>query len=155
MKAPAIIFLLCVAALVACDESLTTHTRSSTFATDAEKVAFLDRYLELCSPVEATEFIIDYWDNSGGAVPGPSDWDIRAAMKVPRDLIACWRQGRTRVDTPVDLSWSRELLAEDATWRTTSTPEVYRDGGSLVAVFEQEGVVVVRMTTMLEPLAYS
>src|SRR5262245_8459356 len=83
--------ILLLVALTACgssgakgetSQSLTTDTYSAQLTTDAEKIAFLRRYITLYSTVEATEFHIVYHDNAGGAVPAPSDWDMRVALKV-------------------------------------------------------------------------
>jgi hypothetical protein len=94
--------ILLLVALAACgtsgtkdvtSASLTTDTRSAQLATDAEKIAFLHRYITLYSAVEATEFHIVYHDNAGGAVPGPSDWDMRVAVKVAPADVSTWTDG--------------------------------------------------------------
>lgn len=59
-----------------------TRTRSSEFSTDAEKVAFLGRYLKLPTRVGAAEFYVVYHNNSSGMAAGPSKWDISAVLKV-------------------------------------------------------------------------
>src|SRR5262245_18839405 len=90
--------------------SLTTDTRSAQLATDAEKIAFLRRYVKLSSAVEATEFHIVYHDNAGGRVPGPSDWDIRVALKVAPADVPAWTGGlQERAAAGVDLSWAITL----------------------------------------------
>jgi len=142
-----------LAALAACGSpgpgggagaSLTTDTHSAQFATDAEKIAFLRRYLVFASPVEATEFHVVYHDNSGG-VPGPSDWDIHAALKVAPADVSLWTVGLRQVDAAgVDLSWGDDLLPREARWARASPPKAYeRPGeGVLVAAFEPEGIVL-------------
>ena len=87
----------------------TTNTQSSDLATEAERLDFLAQYVVLKSPVDAAEFHIVYHDNSGGFVPGPSDWDIRAVMHVT-DVVA-WTEGKTRVDL-FDLSWADDLFSD-------------------------------------------
>ena len=123
--------------------SLTTDTLSSTLSDDAAKVAFLGRYLKLASPVEAAEFHVIYHDNSGGMVPGPSEWDIQAVMKVaPADLPA-WTSGMTPTEA-ADLSWGRSLLGPEPRWAVHSALRVYQRGRTIVAVFEPEGIVFKR-----------
>lgn len=144
--------VLALAAL-ACGQgaSLTTDTRSSQFATDAEKIAFLARYLKLPSPVEAAEFHVRYQDNSRGLVPGPSDWDVRAVVRVQPAETARWAEGLRRLPVgaapSVDLSWGHALLPDEARWRLASSPALYtRDEGAVVvAVFEAEGIVMKRV----------
>ena len=123
--------------------SMTADTRSSDLAEGA-KVAFLRRYLVLHSEVEAAQFHIRYRDNSGGPVPGPSEWDIRAAMKVPDAQSSRWTAGLRRVES-ADLAWGYDLLRGMPGWSVRSKPVVYSHGGTVVAVFEVEGVVFKRV----------
>jgi hypothetical protein len=148
--------VLLLSALAACgarggaSTSLTTDTRSAQFATDAEKIAFLRRYVTLYSQVEATEFHIVYHDNSGGRVPGPSDWDMRVALKVAPGGVPAWTSGLREIDAAgADLSWSADLALGDQRWAHTSRPRVYErtNGGVLVAAFVPEGIVLKRIWT--------
>jgi hypothetical protein len=155
-------FLWCVLqllALAACgmpgtrgrvSSSLTTDTWSAQFATDAEKLAFVRRYLTLASAVEATEFHIVYHDNAGGPVPGPSEWNMHVALKLaPADLPA-WTSGLQEIDgRDIDLSWGSELLPNTPRWVRTSQPWVYQraGGGVLVAVFVPEGIILKHLWT--------
>jgi len=117
-------------------------------SSDAEKIAFLRRYLTLKSEVEAAEFIVDYQDNSGGWIPGRSDWDIMAVMKMrPRDTML-WTQTFYKVSPDEqDLSWGMNLLPTEDRWRIESEPQVFVAGDrtAIVAVFEPEGIVFKRV----------
>jgi hypothetical protein len=117
-------------------------------SSNAEKIAFLSRYLFTKSDLEAAEFNIDYQDNSGGGVPGPSDWDIQAVMKMqPRDTIL-WAEGLNRVSSEDrDLSWGMRLLPQTDAWRIESKPQVFvRPAENVtVAIFEPEGIVFKRV----------
>ncbi len=91
-----------------------------------------------------------YQDNSRGLVPGPSDWDVRAVVRVRPADTARWAEGLRRLvgaAPSVDLSWGRELLPDQPRWRLASPPALYtRDEGAvLVAVFEAEGIVMKRV----------
>jgi hypothetical protein len=151
--------ILLLVGLVACgtsgargvtSASLTTDTHSAQFATDAEKITFLRRYITLFSAIHATEFHIIYHDNAGGAVPGPSDWDMRAALKVAPADVSAWTDGLQEIDgAGVDLSWGTDLLPGVSRWARTSPPRVYEraGGGVLVATFASEGVILKRIWT--------
>jgi hypothetical protein len=151
--------ILLLVALAACgapgarsemSASLTTDTRSAQFATDAEKIAFLRRYVTLYSEVEATEFHIVYHDNSGGRVPGPSDWDMRVALKIAPTDTPAWTSGLQEIDgADLDLSWGTDLLPNTPRWARTSQPRVYERGGGdvIVAVFASEGIVLKHLWT--------
>ena len=146
-------------ALVACgtsgargetSASLTTDTHSAQFATDAEKIAFLDRYITLYSAVEATEFHIVYHDNAAGAVPGPSDWDMRVALKVAPADVSAWTNGLQEINSAgVDLSWGTDLIPDTSSWTLASQPRVFEraGGGVLVAAFAAEGVILKHIWT--------
>jgi hypothetical protein len=134
-------------------DSKTTDTRSSQFSSDREKLKFLSKYLVLHSNVEAAEFHITYHDNSSGLGVGPSDWDIRAVLKVKPQDTALWVAGMRRIEadtretTPKDgLEWGYELLPKDPRWRVGGTPAVFtRDGLSVVvAIFAADGIVMKR-----------
>src|SRR5882672_3262432 len=119
--------------------SMTTHKRSSEMSSNAEKIAFLSRYLSAKSTIEAAEFIIDYQDNSGGGVPAPSDWDIQAAMKVQSGDTTLWAEGLDRVlSEDTDLSWGMRLLPQSEGWRIESKPQIFvrHDADVTVAIFE-------------------
>lgn len=127
----------------------TTDTQSSRFTTDADKLAFLQRYLVFKSPVEACEFHIMYHDNSSGA-PGPSDWDIRVALKVAPADVSRWTADlrpleASALDTPAsNLAWGLSLTPPEPRWAHFSSPALYTrpETHALVAVFAPEGIVL-------------
>jgi hypothetical protein len=123
--------------------SLTTDTKSSQFATNEEKIAFLERYLNLPTKVEAAEYHIVYQDNSTGRVPGPSGWDMRVVVKVAPEDIPLWLESSTETTEPFDLTWAYDLVKE---WQLKSVPKFFV-GNKRAAVFETEGVLVVWLST--------
>ena len=149
--------VLCVSIalfLGACGSSsanLTTDTRSSAFATDAEKITFLRRYLHLKTPIQATEFHIVYHDNSGGGVPGPSDYDLRVALLIDQPNLDAWTAGLhpSPESEATQFSWSAEVLPHEARWALTSKPTIYVGDGAneLVAVFATEGIILIHSWT--------
>src|SRR5687768_12416748 len=89
------------------EPSRTTDTSSRSLPDLGAKVEFLKKYRPLPSKVDGLEFHVRYHDNSGGLVPGPSDYDIRiAARMAPGDLEA-WVQGCTKAEA---LDWSGSLV---------------------------------------------
>ena len=127
-----------------CRRSMTTDTRSSSLPDDASKIAFLRKYLVMPSQVQATEFHIEYHDNDGGLVPGPSEWDMRVVMKVDPAKLPLWTDGFTPAEG-ADLSWGYTLLPSEKRWAIKSKPKVYQRGHAVVAIFETEGIVFKRV----------
>ncbi|WP_437722426.1 hypothetical protein [Sorangium sp. So ce861] len=138
--------------------SLTTDTDSQSLPDRQQRLAFLERYLRLKSPIADTEFIIRYQDNSGGGIPGPSDWDIRAVLQVESQTspwhdgwVPCAAEGATGDRAKVDAAWARPLLGRRAHWQTLrSSPRCYRNPGSsasFVLVYEEDKLVLYRSTT--------
>jgi hypothetical protein len=123
--------------------SLTTDTVSSQFATNQEKIAFLERYLKLPTKIEAAEYHIIYHDNSTGRVPGPSDWDMRVVVKVASEDMLTWLESLTATTEPFDINWVYELAKD---WKLTSTPRFFT-GDKRAVLFEAESVIVWWLST--------
>jgi hypothetical protein len=139
---------MCFDTFVAANSSpnRSTNTYSKQFATDADKISFLKRYLVLPSAVEAAEFHVVFYDNSGGSVPGPSDWDIEAVFKVAPEHLSAWTQNLQVTSQKQDLAWGYRL-AQQRGWKLNATPKVYTAAGKIVAVFEREGFICKRLTS--------
>ena len=149
------VILILLSAVTGCNRrSLTTDTKSTQFSSEQEKVRFLATYLQMESDVEAAEFHIRYQDNSGGWVPGPSDWDIQAVMRVRPGDLSRWtedmsivgadsREGNVFDGWP---NWGYSLLPDDTNWQVGSKPTVFaaQDGTVMVAIFQPEGIVMKR-----------
>ena len=136
---------LAILVLAACSgptSDRSTDTRSVDLSTEAEQIEFLGRYVNLKSAVSETEFHIVYHDNSGGLVPGPSDWDIRAVMVV--DDVAPWIDGKTAVET-ADFSWADSIVTEGL--RPSSQPRYYTNSTTAIAVYEPESIIFFRSST--------
>ncbi len=128
-------------ALAACRgaPSLTTNTRSETLPTAEERVAFLGRYLRLRSAVRDAAFAIDYHDNSTGLLPGPSDWNIWAAMLLPQGAMSSWL-GETR---PCEQDPKSDLdKIVPATWKVSSPARCLHRDGSTLLVHDPEDVLI-------------
>jgi hypothetical protein len=67
-------------------------------------VEFISRYVPAGRSFEDLVFSVVYHDNSGGPVPGPSDWDIRLVAVVPAGQLDLWTIGMEPCGAP-DTSW--------------------------------------------------
>jgi hypothetical protein len=81
--------LLMVVCAVGCTRSgpATTSTTSAGFSPLAKRVEFLHQCVAFRRTYETLDFDIMY-QNNGGTLPGPSDWDIRFVATVPAAELA-------------------------------------------------------------------
>lgn len=132
---------------------LTTDTDSRSLPDVQPRLDFLARYLKLKSPVTDAEYIIHYRDNSGGSIPGPSDWDIRAVLQVADDG-AAWHAGWEPCPAATGAgsdaqdtvpAWARALLERRPPWRSPrASPRCFRDPrhpASVALVFGEDHLV--------------
>lgn len=118
----------CAGACEGAPSGLTTDTDSRSLPDPKQRLDFLARYLRK-SPVTDAEFTIRYHDSSGGSVPGPSDYNIRAAMQIA-DYGAAWHAGWEACtgDLAALPAWARSLLDSRPAWRAPSAPAAcFRD----------------------------
>ena len=142
--------LLVVFLAAACtgSDDLTTNTASSTFAVKAEKLAFLHRYVLSTPGLLDAEYSIVYKDNSGGMVPGPSDWDIRLAAHVDPDSALAWTAGMREDTLQASMaSWS-ELITDKDTLAFSGVSRTFRSAGKLVVMDARHVTVLARYSTM-------
>jgi hypothetical protein len=125
--------------LVACRPSLTTNTRSETIPTPEERVAFLGKYLRLRSSVRDTAFHIDYHDNSG-LLPGPSDWSVWAAMRLPPGAMPSWLTETSPCEQNPKFDLDQIL---PATWKISSPGRCLTRDGSTLLVHDPEDVLII------------
>ena len=126
-----------------------THTTSSQFATQAEKIAFLKKYLAMASPVDAVEFYVFYRKPEGDAAP---ERDIKAVMKMAPEHLPLWTKGMQEGPLgATDVSWAMNLMPADPRqgWIIRSRGTYYRhpDEGRFAGVFEKEGILILRLTS--------
>jgi hypothetical protein len=128
---------------------LTTDTDSRSLPDVPRRLALLSRYLRPRSPITDAEYIIHYRDNSGGAIPGPSDWDIRAVLQVADDGSA-WYAGWEPCPAAAGAqdagpAWARALIDRRPSWHSLrSAPRCFRDPhhhASAVIVYGEDHLV--------------
>jgi hypothetical protein len=140
-------------------ESRTTDTRSASFTEKDEKLSFMTKYLVCFSEVEDVEYHIVYQDNSASQridVPGPSDWDIRAAIKVRPDDVHLWAEGYEEVGShEINMLWWSELTTEEISWDASHEAGYYKRPGSrsYAVIFPDDGIVLKRLWTTSTPIS--
>lgn len=131
--------------------SYSTDSWSTSFPDREEKLGFLEEYLVLPSEVRDAEYHIVYQDNSGGLVPGPSDWDIRAALRVEQEDMALWTEGMNRIlPEQIDLGLWNGLETEALDWGQLVPDGCYKrpDSRSYVVLFKDSGIILKLVSTL-------
>jgi hypothetical protein len=124
-------------------ENLSTDTWSSIFEDQEDKIDFFKKYVACPTEILDAEYHIDFHDNSGGFVPGPSDWKICAAIKVDAGDIAAWTDGLVVVpEEDIDMTWWNEL--DTADWDFSGTAAYYKRPGwqTYLVVYEKQGILL-------------
>ena len=131
--------------LVGCQSapSKTTDTHSRSLPDLKARQQFLARYAKLPTAVQDLVFHVVYHDNSGGGLPGPSDWDIRVLAKVSEADLGAWTAGLAAASEKIDMAWVGDL----ADWELGQA-EQYSGEGFVLLVFPQERVVAKRWFTL-------
>lgn len=141
---PLLIFVVFLIAECARSGPPSTDTSSDKLATLADKVAFLQQYVRFNRNYRQLDFSIRYTNNSGGMVPGPSDWDIRIVAQVPPAELPNWWSGLKPVASP-DTEWVTSLrTAIDH----SGVSRWFQDEGVLVGVDSTNSVVLYRNVSM-------
>ena len=132
----------------------TTDTWSTSFESIEEKLVFLGDYITIFSEVQDAEYHIIYHDNSGGLIPGPSDWDIRVALKVAQEDIPLWTNGMKKlIPNQIDINLWGELKTERFTWGEPELVEYWKrpDSSAYLVVFPETGILLKIASTMYKP----
>lgn len=144
------LFLLVAIAPVACnsksfnsrsvpvEDTLSVSETSMSRPALANKIDFIERYLSFERGYEALEYRWFHSDNSGGLVPGPSDWNYQLLAIVPPDEIALWKiEGVVPVDTS-PLGWVDDIPGDIPTDGIT---EWYFSGKKMVGIDRDRAIV--------------
>jgi hypothetical protein len=116
-----------------------TDTRSTSFATDTERIRFARRYFRFFSDVVATEFHI---------VCDAQNCDMRAAFLVAPEDVPEWLEDIGAQSVPdADLSWAHDILPNSDRWRRNSAARVVArpDSSAVIAAYIPEGIVLKRV----------
>jgi len=120
--------------------SRTTDTRSTAFTTLPEKQAFLEQYVTFRRTYQSLDFQVQFTDGGTGAIPSPSEWDIRILAEVPAEELDSWTDGLSSEET-IPTEWvnaipnSPENL-EGFRW--------FKGSGKTVGLHPESGTVLYR-----------
>jgi hypothetical protein len=123
----------------------TTDTSSSSLTTLSEKIEFLERYVTFRRSYQSLEFHINYHNNGGGLVPGPSDWDIRLIAQVPAAELPQWIPPGIASSNSSDQQW---LSIVPTANQANSITEWYIGPGTVVGIDRWRAIVVYRRWTL-------
>jgi hypothetical protein len=121
-------------------KSKSTDSDSAGFSTLGEKQTFLEQYVNFRRNYEDLEFKVSYLDGGHGRVPGPTEWDIRVAAKVPPGDIKEWFAGMMPAKSP-DTSWVPSIPKAPA---NLDAFQWYEDGHRLVGISPDDRIVLYR-----------
>ena len=141
------IFILALTVLlVGCKPSgpATTKTKSSAFATIAERTNFLNDYVTFRRTYETLDFDIMYQNNGGGMAPGRADWDVRLVATVPASELQAWIPAGANPSTAPDIAW---LKTVPITLDVSHVSEWYVDGKRIVGIDRAKRIVVFRLSS--------
>jgi hypothetical protein len=137
-----VVFVLLVFSMAGCGGSrgpASTDTSSASFPTLAERVEFLQRYVTFRRGYRELDFNIVHRNGGGGAVPAPSESDIRVVAVVPPGELASWVPAGVTASASADRAWlavvpGGERAAGITEWYVGPTSVVGIDrAGSVVA----------------------
>jgi hypothetical protein len=139
--------LLTVVALAGCSAPSgpsSTNTSSDTLPSLQQRVEFLERYVTFHRDYSDLGFHIVYYNNGGGMVPGPSEWDIRLVAKVPSAELAAWVPSGLAATPSADTQW---LAVVPGAGQANRIREWYASPGLIVGIDRQHSVVAYRRWT--------
>jgi hypothetical protein len=113
-----------------------------------DRVEFIEQYVTFKRDYLKLEYDVMYRNNSGGMVPGPSDWDIKILAVVPTNKIDAWIPpgGKSTVKRPP--KWLTAMPANISTTNVNVT-EWYQASGVEIGVDRSTSTIAYRNTTLL------
>lgn len=127
------------------DISRTEKIKSSEFSSLSEKILHMEKYVNFRRRYIDLDFNINYQDNSIGAIPAPSDWDIRIIAVVPKNEISRWLSGMKLSTENIDKTWLQDIPSNINYQYISEWYELY--GQKFVGVDRSKGIVVYRNVT--------
>lgn len=120
-------------------------TTSAGITTLAARVKTLHEYVKFQRTYETLDFDIDYHNNGGGLVPGPSDWDIRIVATVPASQLSDWIPAGATPSSGSDTEW---LKTVPTALDLSGVTEWYVQGSKTVGLDRARRIVVYRVSTL-------
>lgn len=119
----------------------TTNTSSDSLPSLEQRIEFLERYITFRRGYVDLSFHVLYQNNSGGMVPGPSDWDIRIVATVPPAELPQWVPAGVSATPTADTQW---LTGVPGAERVAGLKEWYSATGLLVGIDRERSLVAYR-----------
>jgi len=110
-----------------------------------DRVRFVENYVTFRREYEELDYDVTYHNNSGGMVPGPSDWDIRLIAAVPATDLDAWVPNDVEKNEGPPPKWLLDLPGSIERDKIT---EWYRNSGIEVGVDRTRSLVAYRNTSM-------
>lgn len=105
----------------------------------SDRIEFVETYVTFRRTYEQLEYSVWFQNNSGGGIPGPSEWDVHLVAVVPSDELSDWiPDGATAMKAPP--AWSTSLDEID----TAGVAEWHQLGSATVGLDYENSVVVYR-----------
>ncbi|CAZ97466.1 MULTISPECIES: hypothetical protein [Zobellia] len=121
-----------------------------------EKIETLKKYLTKESGLIEAEYHIWFQDNGTGRIPGPSDYNIKLALKVEPDSLDSWTNYLDRSSKKISIDLWDELQLDKNFWKLESEPELYHSSLSteVKLLFRKENIILCIYSTMPVALEY-
>lgn len=123
---------------------------SNSISDDEEKIELLGKYYSVDENLVDAEYAITYHDNSGGMVPGPSDYHFTFALKFKDlDSIQHLTRNLNEIPIPFDVSSWDALELDQNQWKTYYTKTYYTSAQKRVVVIPDQKIVLIEASTMM------
>jgi hypothetical protein len=109
-----------------------------------EKNETLKKYLTKESGIIEAEYHIWFQDNGKGRVPGPSDYNIKLALKVEPDSLDSWTNNLEPSSKKIAIDLWDELKLDTNFWKLESEPEFYHSNSrtEVRLLFRKENIIL-------------
>ena len=112
----------------------------------ADRIQFIENYVTFRRTYIRLDYDVNYHNNSGGFVPGPSDWDIQLLAVVPSKEVDQWIPGKAIKNEVSSSQWLQTL---PGSIDKTGITEWYQQSGIEVGIDREQSIVAYRNTSML------
>jgi len=135
---------------------MSTDVYSYQIEDETEKSETLKKYLKKESGLIDAEYHIWFQDNETGRVPGPSDYNIKLALKVEPDSINSWIENLEPSSQKISIDLWEELKLDQELWKLESKPELYLSSltTEVKLLFRKENIILGIYSTMPLDLKY-
>lgn len=142
-------FVLLIVLLTGCSPDTQSGPKSVSELSTArpqltDRIMFIEQYVTFTRAYLKLEYDVEYHNNGGGMIPGPSDWDVKILAVVPADEIDEWIPAGTSKTDKDPPDW---LLVMPGNISTNNVTEWYTRGNSVVGIDRKTSTIAYRNTT--------